>query len=394
MIEKIRDFLIYNTIGRILLLVLIIVLFLLISKWLLDIIICLIEWRDGEKLFSKKDNFEKDLLLYLLGLPIIILLWIFRTLDSQKIITNTQESIKNTQESIKNNKENIYQNNLFNSFKLLLDDRIVARELATSQLINLSKKVPAYNNEIKLAFINLLKTFKAKTDDEEEDDLIEKERRTYAQYILNWFNDKPDIKNLDLDGLVLDNQDFTIPEAKKDLFDFLRFKDLSNIDENSLLISYRGADLSGVNLREAYLKSADLRNANLQNTDLRKAHLISANLRKAHLLNKADLRKAYLIGANLRGVDLSGAKLSGADLRNADLRYADLSGADLRNADLRHFGFKEFDIGFFTNEDGLLKPVSRDEVLRKADLRLAKYNDKTKFPPNFNHTDTGMVKVE
>ena len=76
------------------------------------------------------------------------------------------------------------------------------------------------------------------------------------------------------------------------------------------------ADLTGVNLYEAYLRGADLTGA-----DLVRADLVRADLRGADLIG------ADLVRADLRGADLRGANLYGADLREADLTGADLTGA-------------------------------------------------------------------
>lgn len=74
------------------------------------------------------------------------------------------------------------------------------------------------------------------------------------------------------------------------------------------------ANLSGVDLRDAYLSGSDLSWSELRG---------------------ADLRDAYLRGAYLRGADLSGADRRMACLRGVVLSYADLRGADLRDADIR-----------------------------------------------------------
>jgi hypothetical protein len=67
--------------------------------------------------------------------------------------------------------------------------------------------------------------------------------------------------------------------------------------------SLRGADMRGVDLREANLRGADLGGANLTG--------------------------AYLSWADMRGADLTGADLSWVNMRGVDLRGADLTGADL-----------------------------------------------------------------
>jgi uncharacterized protein YjbI with pentapeptide repeats len=70
-----------------------------------------------------------------------------------------------------------------------------------------------------------------------------------------------------------------------------------------------GADLRGIDLRDAWLQGAKLRNADLREADLRNARL-----------NSADLRRCDLRGADLCGANMHKALLTGADLRG--VRFA------------------------------------------------------------------------
>ncbi|WP_225879802.1 hypothetical protein [Abyssogena phaseoliformis symbiont] len=88
----------------------------------------------------------------LLALPTTTLLWYFRTCDTR---------------------ENIHQNYFFDAFKKLTNNKVVRHEIATQRLTNLVKKVPKYKEEIKLAFIKVLKSFPRKSTSNYE-------RRTYA----------------------------------------------------------------------------------------------------------------------------------------------------------------------------------------------------------------------
>ena len=93
------------------------------------------------------------------------------------------------------------------------------------------------------------------------------------------------------------------------------------------------ADLSGLDLRDAYLEGANLRGVNLRGADLRRANLCEADLSEVDF-SGANLDIANLYGANLTGADLSGAYFFEADLRGANLRGVNLRGADLRRANL------------------------------------------------------------
>lgn len=95
---------------------------------------------------------------------------------------------------------------------------------------------------------------------------------------------------------------------------FQRYLDGVGEDERNELLSFHrldGADLSGLNLREA---------------DLRSASLIGANL-SSSLLDHADLTNAFLVESDLRN-----ASLVGADMTDASLHYARFEGADLSSA--------------------------------------------------------------
>ncbi len=83
-------------------------------------------------------------------------------------------------------------------------------------------------------------------------------------------------------------------------------------------ISFRNANLEGVNLRNANLRFANFRNANLEGANLENVDLSFANLRYANLKNvdfqSANLESANLLSANLEGANLLFATLQGANL--------------------------------------------------------------------------------
>ena len=121
------------------------------------------------------------------------------------------------------------------------------------------------------------------------------------------------------------------------------------IIKDTLVVSLRNADLSGVNLSAAHLVEADLSETNLSGANLSGVNLESAYLSWSDL-SYADLREVGLSYANLSGSDLSYANLSGSDLSYADLSYADLS--------------------------------------------YAKYNSATKWPDGFDHASCGAILEE
>lgn len=119
---------------------------------------------------------------------------------------------------------------------------------------------------------------------------------------------------------------------------------------------FEGADLSG-------LDAPGIRN--LKGLSFRGAVLYWA------CLVDADLSACNFEEADLRGATLEGAKLIGANLRGAKLCRDNLGGmTNLRSADLT------------------------DAALHGADLTDAEYDDRTKFPADFNPDKAGCHYVD
>lgn len=127
------------------------------------------------------------------------------------------------------------------------------------------------------------------------------------------------------------------------------------------LVGYiqQGRDLHSIDLRGAKLDRADLSSRSLDRVDLTGASLVGA-----------DLSVASLTDAVLRSSDLSGANLSGADLSGADLVEATLWKADLRGTRL-----------------------STCRHLVMATVRLARYDEATRWPPGFDPVGAGAVRA-
>ena len=100
------------------------------------------------------------------------------------------------------------------------------------------------------------------------------------------------------------------------------------------LVSLAGADLRGVDGREAPLAGINLRGADLMEADLSNANLLQTNLSNANLreadLSNANLSKAFVMGANLSGANLTRADLSNANLIEAFLMQANLNKTNFR----------------------------------------------------------------
>ena len=102
------------------------------------------------------------------------------------------------------------------------------------------------------------------------------------------------------------------------------------------------------------------------------ADLSYANLKRANL---SQIKKGggYLFGADLSEANLRNSELYTSIFDNANLSYADLSGADLRRANFSGANLQEI----VYNE--------------KTQWLEATYNEKTKFPENFEPTEKGMI---
>lgn len=112
--------------------------------------------------------------------------------------------------------------------------------------------------------------------------------------------------------------------------------DLSGAD--FLTRSYRGIDLSYVNLKGAKLRDAKLHEADLQYAILDEVVLCGANLTEANLtgasLIRADMMRITLASASLYQANLTDAKIDYANLSKTNLFYADLTGVNLQKSDL------------------------------------------------------------
>lgn len=121
-----------------------------------------------------------------------------------------------------------------------------------------------------------------------------------------------------------------------------------------------GADLTGVDLSGSRLSRMDLSGRSLVRVDLSRASL------KDSLLRGCDLTEARLDHADLTRADLREATLTGASLLETTLWQADLSGADLSSC--------------------------RQMVM--ANLRRARFDTATRWPPGFEPISAGAIPMK
>jgi len=138
---------------------------------------------------------------------------------------------------------------------------------------------------------------------------------------------------------------------------------------------FRGAHLSGIDLRDAVLEEA-----NFQGVDLRGARFDAA-CRKGATFDGADLQGANLEYADVAGASFRNAHLETALLNNVKLLDADLKGCHLANAIVN---WDDVDIGLtknwrdalFSNNQDSPDDQARGTTLRQALLR--RYGDRPK----------------
>lgn len=116
----------------------------------------------------------------------------------------------------------------------------------------------------------------------------------------------------------------------KAVFEFIEDAGLKKI------ITFKDANLRGVNWAGSFLFDANLAGARLRNANLERIHLTGSNLQKTGMryvnLQDATLKRTSLQRADLRFANLKDAVLRGADLQDANFENANLAGADLRDA--------------------------------------------------------------
>ncbi len=166
----------------------------------------------------------------------------------------------------------------------------------------------------------------------------------------------------------------------------------SKSDPDSDVVS--GAQLNGVDLREADLTNAFLVGALLNEAQLGGAELLSADLRNAELTD-AHLEGADLLGTRLEGATAGQAHLTGADLHAAHLKGTRLAGADLSRADLTGADLTDADIQYaiFTNAVVDADQISKAKNYKSAFLD-ASLLDQLHLPPNNNDTVRASQKQQ
>ena len=209
---------------------------------------------------SESNRLRVNIIMVLLGLPVLFTLWRFKTHDTKKQIEQSEKQIQQS-------KDNIDNSSYFNAVQMLAQQNsVVTQSIGLKQLLYLKNVKKVFQKEI---------------------DLV-------TQYI-------------------------TIHDAESQKKAEWENRDLSEI--HLRVANLHGADLRVANLLGADLQKSDLIEVNLEGANLREAKLYEAKLEGANL-REANLQRANLRGANLQGADLQLANLKGADLYGAKLKRA------------------------------------------------------------------------
>ncbi len=264
------------------------------------IAICFYKWGACVLGLSTDDWITKNLTLLILSLPVLVLLWYFRTHDVKQQIEKAQS--------------NINVSLLNNGINLLLNVEDTGRNKRAAGLILLAQL-------------------------RQQDEQLHPQIDAITQGIAL---KEVKLRNAKLQGINL--------------------QDANLRGVNLQCANLRGADLRGVDLESIDLENADWKSSNLQRADLQDADLQCANLQGANLQG-ANLQGANLRGANLQGANLQGANLQGADLRVDNFRVADLRGTNLQGANLQGADLQEalysnntkFSAGFDPETEGMQK---------------------------------------
>ncbi|MDX2084418.1 MAG: pentapeptide repeat-containing protein [Candidatus Melainabacteria bacterium] len=98
-------------------------------------------------------------------------------------------------------------------------------------------------------------------------------------------------------------------------------------------------DLSNANLKQALIQNSELSVVNLDNAQLHQSEWINTKMTPYVSLQNAQAPEAVFQNVDLSGADLSGINLRNARLKNVNFEGADLSDADLTGTELDQVNF-------------------------------------------------------
>lgn len=154
--------------------------------------------------------------------------------------------------------------------------------------------------------------------------------------------------------------------------------------------------LEQYSLGEKKFIQAQLENINLENKTLDYLELIKANLSNANFkntsFNESDFRESNLSNTNFKFSSIKNVNFSNANLQKSKFSLAKLinvnfTGACLKNTSLYCAELEEIDFSYADLRSTYLNGID----LSKVNFQKAFYNDETKFSPEFNPVEAGMI---
>ena len=415
---------------------------------LVPVITSLINWIAelsgvGKTLFMNSGNgesantFQVYLSLLIGSLPMVTVLWLFRTHDIRQQIERT----KKIEESANSSKRSICADILSTGLRLISSDSVSERGIGLAQLALVRRESSEFSNQIDAVTQDLMLYQEAHSESKEA--------------VIKLRGAK--LKGVKLRGSIMKRADFEGADLEESDLEGAHFGDANLQGVNLKRANLKETNLEGACLKEASLRGACLKEANLQGVDLEGANLDGADFERADLKG-INLKGAYFEGAfferaDLKGVDLEGlsfgeesmqsgagvwteadfegANLKGINLKKADLKGANLEGADLRGANLKGAILEDADWMSDDSWQAFLEESLLDDIisditcwrganLKKADLKGADlrgadlqranltgalYDRDTKFPKDFDPFDPeeseefdpdkrGLIKVD
>lgn len=171
----------------------------------------ILDYLDIAKVSDSKSSYPANargyLVLPILSLFVIFALWVFRTYDARQQIEQTNRQLK--QASQQANRQ-LQQANFAKGLDNLVSNNPLQVDVGVILLLEASKATPAFDKEIRLAFIKRLKEPVKKYEEMKFQEGVSN-RFSYAQYIIQWLIDHPKVsgKKPDLIGMNCEYQEFT-----------------------------------------------------------------------------------------------------------------------------------------------------------------------------------------
>jgi uncharacterized protein YjbI with pentapeptide repeats len=186
---------------------------------------------------------------------------------------------------------------------------------------------------------------------------------------------------------VVDETDKAVSEAEKELMAAKTSGEvvaaekklsIATSKKQSLLEPPKPPPVTAATLRAGLIAEKKMTGLIMKNSDLRGMELHYRDL------NGADFSGSVISDGNLQGSELRGANFEKADLTNVSFCESDLRAANLQGANLK---------GFRAPKARLEGTDFTGAVFAKPDLSRATFDDKTKWPQEFDPEKHGAVKI-